>query len=60
MKRYLIQSATLEFTAPESVLSKILDQAAADGYRILDDDSDQLIIDGTERDPLLVFRQIKD
>jgi hypothetical protein len=56
---YLIQTATQEFTIPDSMLDKIINQFWLDEYEILDDDTGELLFeDETKRSPMMVFKKV--
>jgi hypothetical protein len=56
---YLIQTANQEFTIPDSMLDKIINQFWLDEYEILDDDTGELLFeDTTKRSPMMVFKKV--
>lgn len=56
---YLIQTATQEFTIPDSMLDKIINQFWFDEYQVLDDDTDTMLFeDVTGNNPTMVYKKI--
>ena len=56
---YLIQTATQEFTIPDSMLDKIINQFWLDEYQVLDDDSDIMLFeDESGNSPTMVYKKI--
>ena len=58
---YLIQTATQEFTIPDSMLDKIINQFWFDEYQVLDDDTDTMLFeDVTGNSPTMVYKKIRE
>ena len=56
---YLIQTATQEFTIPDSMLDKIINQFWFDEYQVLDHDSDTMLFeDESGNSPTMVYKKI--
>ena len=56
---YLIQTSTQEFTIPNSMLDKIINQFLLDEYQVLDEDTDTLFFeDETGHNPLMIYKKI--
>lgn len=56
---YLITTATQEFTIPNSMLDKIINQFWLDEYEILNDDTGELLFeDQCKKSPIMVFKKV--
>ena len=56
---YLIQTATQEFTIPDFMLDKIINQFWLDEYQVLDDDSETMLFeDESGNSPTMVYKKI--
>jgi len=56
---FLIQTSTQEFTIPDSMLNKIVNQFWLDEYEVLDEDTNTLLFeDETGRSPLMTYKKI--
>jgi len=56
---YLIQTATQEFTIPDSMLDKVINQFWLDEYQVLDHDSDTMLFeDESGNSPTMVYKKI--
>lgn len=57
MKTYRIETATQEFSIPETMLDRVINSFGADGYQVLNDDTSELLFkDSSDRHPTMVYR----
>jgi len=60
MTTYRIETATQEFSVPESALDRIICSYVSDGYQVLNDDTNEMICaDGSGDSPTMVYREEK-